>query len=68
MIHMFLWSAGRCLVAETEARRDSPKQDLAVMAENMISLTSFKRRVSLDVETVSGSIDVAVIFKGDGFV
>ncbi len=34
----------------------------------MVSLTSFKRRVSLDLETVGGSIDVAVISKGDGFV
>ena len=46
-----------------------PKDELAAMAEAMVNLTSFKRKVSLDeVETVGGEIDVAVISKGDGFV
>jgi len=45
-----------------------PKDELASMAESLVSLTSFKRRVSIDVETVGGPIDVAVISKGDGFV
>jgi hypothetical protein len=38
------------------------------MAESLVSLTSFKRRVTQDPETVGGPIDVAVISKGDGFV
>lgn len=38
------------------------------MAEALVSLTAFKRRVSMDTETVGGPIDVAVISKGDGFV
>lgn len=42
--------------------------DLAQMAKNLVEMTSFKRRVSLDVETVGGPIDVAVISKGDGFI
>ncbi len=33
-----------------------------------MNLTSFKRRVTLDAETVGGPIDVAVISKGDGLV
>ena len=45
-----------------------PKDELAAMAESLINLTSFKRRVSMQVETVGGPIDVAVISKGDGFV
>jgi hypothetical protein len=46
-----------------------PKDELAAMAEAMVNLTSFKRKVSLDeVETVGGEIDVAVISRGDGFV
>ncbi len=38
------------------------------MAESLVNLTSFKRRVTMDPETVGGPIDVAVISKGDGFV
>ena len=45
-----------------------PKDELAVMAETLINLTSFKRKVSEEAETVGGPIDVAVISKGDGFV
>lgn len=45
-----------------------PKDELAATAEALVNLTSFKRRVSMDAETVGGPIDVAVISKGDGFV
>ncbi len=45
-----------------------PKDELAAMAESLVNLTSFKRRISTDAETVGGEIDVAVISKGDGFV
>ena len=45
-----------------------PKDDLAAMAESLVNLTSFKRRISTDAETVGGQIDVAVISKGDGFI
>lgn len=45
-----------------------PKDELAKMAESLVNITSFKRRVSLDAETVGGPIDVAVISKGDGFI
>jgi hypothetical protein len=44
------------------------KTDLAEMAESLVNLTSFKRHVSRDTETVGGPTDVAVITKGDGFV
>ncbi len=45
-----------------------PKNELAAMAESLVNLTSFKRRISLDMETVCEPIDVAVISKGDGFI
>jgi hypothetical protein len=45
-----------------------PKDELAAMAESLVNVTSFKRRVSLQAETVGGPIDVAVISKGDGFI
>jgi hypothetical protein len=45
-----------------------PKDELAAMAESLVNLTSFKRRVSMAPETVGGPIDVAFISKGDGFV
>src|SRR3989344_3958929 len=45
-----------------------PKDELASMAESLVNLTSFKRKVSMEMETVGGPVDVAVISKGDGFV
>lgn len=46
-----------------------PKDLLAEVAESLVNLTSFKRRISMtSAETVGGPIDVAVISRGDGFV
>lgn len=45
-----------------------PKDELAAMAEALVNLTKFRRRVTMERETVGGPIDVAVITKGDGFV
>ncbi len=45
-----------------------PKDELAAMAEALVNLTKFRRRISPLRETVGGPIDVAVITKGDGFV
>ena len=45
-----------------------PKDELASMAEALVNLTKFRRRVTTVPETVGGPIDVAVITKGDGFV
>ena len=45
-----------------------PKEELAEMAETLVNLTSFKRRVTPSAETVGGPTDVAVISKGDGLV
>lgn len=45
-----------------------PKEELAAMAEALVNLTSFKRHVTGQAETVGGPIDVAVISRGDGLV
>lgn len=45
-----------------------PKDELAAMAESLVNLTAFKRRMTDVLETVGGPVDVAVISKGDGLV
>jgi len=45
-----------------------PKDELAAMAESLVSLTLFKRKVSMEAETAAPPIDVAVISKGDGLI
>ena len=45
-----------------------PKSDLAAMAESLVNLTVFKRKISKSIETVAGPIDVAVISRADGFI
>ena len=45
-----------------------PKDELASMAEALVNLTKFRRRVTTDRETVGGPVDVAIITRGDGFV
>jgi hypothetical protein len=45
-----------------------PKDELAAMAEAFVNLTSFRRKVTPEAETVGGPIDVATITKGDGFI
>lgn len=44
------------------------KEDLAEIAENMVSMTYLNRRFTSQEESVGGPVDVAVITKGDGFV
>ncbi|MNX64802.1 hypothetical protein D3C86_958340 [compost metagenome] len=48
--------------------RFMPNQELATLAASLIDLTSLKRRVSRERETVGGDVDVAVISKSEGFV
>ena len=62
------YSTNRHIAPVLNAVAVLPKDDLAAMAESLVNLTSFKRRVSTDAETVGGQIDVAVISKGDGFI
>jgi hypothetical protein len=51
-----------------QATRFLQKEDLAMMAQTLVNLVSFRKQVTMEVETVGGPIDVAVITKGDGFV
>ena len=44
------------------------KDELAKVAESLVNLESFKKRMSLEDETVGGACDVAIISKGDGFI
>jgi len=44
------------------------KDELAKVAESLVNLESFKKRMSLEDETVGGVCDVAIISKGDGFI
>lgn len=45
-----------------------PKSELPAVAEALVNLQSFKRRVSGEQETVGGPIDVMLISKGDGLI
>lgn len=45
-----------------------PKSELATLAESMVNLTSLRRKISMQTETVGGPIDVAMISKGDGLI
>ena len=47
-----------------------PIEELALLSESMINITSIRRKVALDnnIGTVGGPIDVAIISKGDGFI
>ena len=44
------------------------KDELAFVAETFVNMVSFRKKVTLEDETVGGPIDVAVISKGDGLV
>jgi hypothetical protein len=44
------------------------KPEIAMMAEMLINLTSFKQKITSELESVGGPIDVAVISKGEGFI
>jgi len=46
-----------------------PRNDLATLAEALVSLAVFQARISVDTrETVKGPVDVALLSKGGGFV
>jgi hypothetical protein len=51
-----------------EAVKNLPRPDLAILSEALVHLTSLRRKMSIDVETVGEPIDVAILSKADGFV
>ncbi|MDV0445297.1 hypothetical protein MmiAt1_08660 [Methanimicrococcus sp. At1] len=44
------------------------KPEMAMMAEMLVNLTSFKQKITNELESVGGPIDVAIISKGEGFI
>ena len=44
------------------------KEELSTFCESLVSLQALKHKVSLNLETVGGPIDVAIISKHDGFI
>ena len=54
----------------TDAVSTLPIEELSLLAESMINITSIRRKVAIDdyVGTVGGPIDVAIISKVDGFI
>lgn len=63
-----LWIEKNCIEPVINSVGFLPISELAIMAETLVNLTSFKRRVTPALETVGGPIDVAVITKGDGLI
>jgi hypothetical protein len=51
-----------------EVLRTAPRETLAELAESLVSLTSLRQRVSGELETVGGPVDVALISKGEWFI
>lgn len=45
-----------------------PKEELSNLAESLIKITSLKRKVQPDLDTVGGPVDVAIITRGEGFI
>lgn len=54
----------------TQSVATLPIEELALLAESMINITSLRRKVAIDdnIGTVGGPIDVAMITKSDGFI
>lgn len=54
----------------TQSVATLPIEELALLAESMINITSLRRKVAIDnnIGTVGGPIDVAIITKSDGFI
>lgn len=54
----------------TQSIATLPIEELSLLAESMINITSVRRRVAIDnnIGTVGGPIDVAIISKSDGFI
>ncbi len=45
-----------------------PKEEMAALAEALIELTSLRRKMDSNLESVGGPTDVAIISKGDGLI
>ena len=45
-----------------------PVQELVILAESLVEITSLKRRVTDELETVGGAVDVVAITRSEGLV
>lgn len=45
-----------------------PNEEIVDICESLIKITSLKRKISSDLESVGGPIDIAIITKGYGFI
>ena len=45
-----------------------PKQELADLTYSLVNITSLRRKLDSDIDSVGGNIAVAIITKGDGFI
>jgi hypothetical protein len=61
-------SMGKYVRPVVEMLTHLPVSELATMAETFINLESFRKKVTMNAESVGGPVDVATITKGDGFV
>lgn len=63
------FSSGKLLSPMIDMIKALPKDELANMAESLVNMTAFRRKMAFSsMETVGGPVDVAVISKGDGLV
>lgn len=58
------------LLPITQSVATLPVDELAMLAESMINITSLRRKVAIDdnIGTVGGPVDVAIITKSDGLI
>ena len=54
----------------TDSIATLPIEELSLLAESMINITSLRRKVAIDnnIGTVGGPVDLAIISKGEGFI
>mgnify|MGYP001040310989 CR=1 FL=1 len=62
------WQQNQMTQPILDAVQYLPIDELAGLAESLVKTTALRRRISMDIETVGGAVDVAVITKGDGFI
>jgi hypothetical protein len=48
--------------------RGLPKEDMAILAEALVEASALRKKMTVDIESVGGPVDVALVTKGDGFI
>ncbi len=73
IIERFLTEFGAYRIEDTvqpivDVVRALPKEEMAYMAQALVELTSLRRKVDSNLESVGGPVDIAIISKGDGLI